>query len=63
MMGLRRDTGIDLERLERMSGGPMSASKITELCDLGMLEQKSSRLAATLQGRLVLNAVIKSLMD
>lgn len=63
MMGLRRDTGIDMQRLSRLSGTTIPAQKIAELCELGMVEATENRLTATKQGRLVLNAVIEALMD
>jgi putative oxygen-independent coproporphyrinogen III oxidase len=63
LMGLRRDTGIDLERYHRISGQQISEQKIDLLRGLGMVETKESRLIATQQGRLVLNAVIENLMD
>jgi putative oxygen-independent coproporphyrinogen III oxidase len=63
LMGLRRDTGIDLERHRRISGQKISEQKIDLLRGLGMVEIRESRLIATQQGRLVLNAVIENLMD
>ncbi|MGO4909773.1 radical SAM family heme chaperone HemW [Pseudorhodobacter sp. W20_MBD10_FR17] len=63
LMGMRRNTGIDLDRFLHISGKPISATKIDALCKLGMVKVKESRLIATLQGRLVLNAVIENLMD
>ncbi|WP_050524468.1 radical SAM family heme chaperone HemW [Pseudorhodobacter wandonensis] len=63
LMGLRRDTGIDLERYYRISGQQISEQKIDLLRGLGMVEIKESRLIATQQGRLVLNAVIENLME
>lgn len=63
MMGLRRDDGIDLERYARISGKPMMPDKIQHLSEIGMVSKTESRLAATAQGRLVLNAVIERLME
>jgi putative oxygen-independent coproporphyrinogen III oxidase len=63
LMGMRRDTGIDLDRFGRISGRLISAAKIDALYSLGMVKTKENRLIATRQGRLVLNAVIENLMD
>lgn len=63
MMGLRRDVGIDLDRYAALSGDQISTHKIKGLEDLGMVETLKSRLTATAQGRLVLNAVIENLME
>lgn len=63
MMGLRRDSGIDVQRFSRLSGTTIPAQKIAELSELGMVEATENRLTATKQGRLVLNAVIEALMD
>jgi len=62
-MGLRRDVGIDLERYSRLSGRNISGQKIHHLSEIGMVIESDGRLAATQQGRLVLNAVIEGLMD
>lgn len=63
MMGLRRDVGIDLDRFSRLSGRQISARKIQYLTEIGMVVETESRLTATAQGRLVLNAVIEGLME
>lgn len=63
MMGLRRSTGIDLDRYNRLTRQPIPSTKIETLRELGMVEHKENRLIPTRKGRLVLNAVIESLMD
>jgi oxygen-independent coproporphyrinogen-3 oxidase len=63
LMGLRRDSGIDMDRFARLSGRPLSAEKVGELVSIGMITKEESRLAATGQGRLVLNAIIEALTD
>lgn len=63
IMGLRRDVGIDLERLAFLTQMPLPLAKISELCELGMVTATKNRLTATRQGRLVLNAVIEALVD
>ena len=61
IMGLRLNEGIDLLRYREMAGLPLDGNKINALEDLGMVRQAESRLFATAQGRLVLNAVIRDL--
>ncbi|PPB82652.1 oxygen-independent coproporphyrinogen-3 oxidase [Albidovulum inexpectatum] len=62
MMGLRLIEGIDMDRFARLSGQPLSGSKIDRLVDLGMVEVEGSRLRATRSGRPVLNALIRELL-
>jgi oxygen-independent coproporphyrinogen-3 oxidase len=62
LMGLRLNEGLDLARLERMTGQTPSSASMTELTDLGMLEPLgNSRIRATGQGRFVLNALVAKL--
>ncbi len=64
LMGLRIDEGIDLNRYEALAGKAMAQSKITAMADLGFVEMRgNARLAATLAGRRLLNAVIAELAD
>ena len=64
LMGLRISEGIDLLRYEKLAGKPMSADRINAMMELGMVKMiGNSRLAATPQGRRVLNAVIAELAD
>jgi putative oxygen-independent coproporphyrinogen III oxidase len=62
MMGLRTVEGIDLTRYEKLSGSPISETKLAELQDLGMIQRHGTRIVATARGRAVLNAVLKDLM-
>lgn len=62
MMGLRLGEGLDPERYRMLCGQPLDAEKVSYLCDMGMLENSSSKLCATANGRTVLNAVIRELM-
>ncbi len=62
LMGLRLLEGLDLARLERMTGQTPSQASLMELMDLGMLEPVgNSRIRATGQGRFVLNALVAKL--
>lgn len=63
MMGLRRDIGIDLDRLALISRTRLSACKVDGLRALGMLDVVENRLIATQRGRLLLNTIIKELID
>jgi putative oxygen-independent coproporphyrinogen III oxidase len=62
MMGLRLSEGIDPARYHLLGARPLSDAKIKDLRDLGMLTVQDDRLCATLNGRAVLNAVIRELM-
>ena len=61
MMGLRVKDGIDLERVEALSGAPVSVPARDHLEELGMIKQTGSRLFVTNQGFNVLNAIISEL--
>ena len=61
LMGLRVTEGIDLDRLFRMRGHPLSQVRIDGLRELHKVEHENGRLRATQEGRLVLNAVIAEL--
>jgi putative oxygen-independent coproporphyrinogen III oxidase len=64
LMGLRIDEGIDLNRYEALAGKPMDQGKITAMADLGLVKMRgNARLAVTLSGRRLLNAVIAELAD
>lgn len=62
MMGLRLSEGIEPARYHSLGGRPLATDKISYLCDLGMLTQQGERLRTTLNGRTVLNAVIRELL-
>ncbi|MBB05249.1 MAG: coproporphyrinogen III oxidase [Pseudooceanicola sp.] len=62
LMGLRLVEGVDLERFRALAGHDVSPSTIAELTDLGMAEVSQSTLRVTPRGRMVLNAVIESLL-
>lgn len=62
MMGLRISEGIDLARHKELAGAPLPESKLCDLEDLGLVRRSSGRLSTTQAGRLVLNAVIESLL-
>ena len=63
MMGLRLREGVDLGRYARLTGRELPAFRIAELSSLGLLELDGSRIFATESGRIVLNAVIKQLLN
>ena len=61
MMSLRLAEGTDLTRLARL-GLTLEPAALTELEDLGLVARDGPRLKATLAGRRVLNAVLRTLM-
>jgi putative oxygen-independent coproporphyrinogen III oxidase len=63
LMGLRVSEGIDLRRLHAVSGKDAPQKAIDDLIDLGMITQTGSQITATAKGRLVLNSVIKALVN
>ncbi len=62
MMGLRLSTGIDIQRYENLANAPLHPSVIKRLVDLNMVRTDGTSLAATPQGRMVLNSVIAELL-
>jgi oxygen-independent coproporphyrinogen-3 oxidase len=62
LMGLRLGEGISLERYADLAGQGIDAARIASLEELGMVHQQADRLSATLQGRAVLNAVLRELL-
>ncbi len=67
MMGLRLRDGVDKDRLEREAGCDLKTlfgtSLLSDLEEAGYIEAPHSRLAATLEGRQRLNAVIAALTE
>ena len=61
MMGLRLEEGIEAGAL--VLGRPEKAFIINNLIEDGLLKRKGGRLSATPAGRLVLNAVLRRLLD
>lgn len=61
LMGLRLTEGIDLKRLYSLSGHELPNDSLHHLADLGLIEQKETRLRTTRAGRLVLNGVLAEL--
>ena len=61
MMGLRISEGVDPDRYAALAGHPLPESKLNHLQEIGMIDL-SDRLRVTPQGRMVLNAVIETLL-
>jgi putative oxygen-independent coproporphyrinogen III oxidase len=62
LMGLRLTEGIDLARYEELAGKPFSTPRLSLLEDEGLVEQVgNSRLRATPNGMIVLDAVVADL--
>ena len=62
MMGLRLQTGVDLERYAKLRGKPLDTGLVGNLRDIGMVRTDKDHLVATQSGRMVLNAVIEQLL-
>ncbi len=61
MMGLRTIDGLSLINLRRATGHSVSETSLADLSELGLIVTDGDRLQTTLQGRLVLNGVIRDL--
>jgi len=61
LMGLRLAEGIDLQRLQAISGKSPEAKTIDALSAQGLVHRQGERLAATPSGRLVLERIILEL--
>ena len=61
LMGLRLTEGVELKRLHAIIGHKRDPSRLARLAAEGLLKQDGDRLAATLQGRLVLDRLIVEL--
>ncbi|MGB3457294.1 MAG: hypothetical protein WBG08_07215, partial [Litorimonas sp.] len=60
LMGLRIEEGIDLSRLEAIRGEALAVDPA--LVEAGLLHMKKGRLAATPDGRMVLDALTRALL-
>lgn len=60
LMGLRLAEGVDLQRLERLCGGPPCASTVAELTQQGLIEPLpgQGRIRASGAGRFILNEIV-----
>ncbi len=63
MMCMRIEEGIDIDRYTNLSGKALPQGKLDTLRDLGMITLGENRLRATPNGRAVLNAVIRELLE
>lgn len=62
LMGLRLGEGIDPSRYTELTGSALAQDRVGELMDLGLLMlQENGRLAATGEGRAVLNRLVAEL--
>lgn len=63
MMGIRVTEGIELKRLMSMSATTLDQGAMRDLHDQGFIALEGDRLKATNSGRLVLNEVIRKLVN
>ncbi len=61
MMGLRKDTGIELSRFPEQLQTNIFRSKINNLSEIGMVQKAANQLIITPAGRPVLNAILRDL--
>ncbi|MCF6273173.1 MAG: radical SAM family heme chaperone HemW [Rhodobacteraceae bacterium] len=62
MMSMRLTEGSDMRRFESLSGTGVSASKIQNLENMGMIHNRNGRLIATEKGRPLLNSILSELL-
>ncbi|MEP2782416.1 MAG: radical SAM family heme chaperone HemW [Pseudoruegeria sp.] len=62
LMGLRLREGISKQRFKDLSGRPLSEGKINHLEEIGMVDSDPYILRATDDGRVVLNAILRTLI-
>jgi oxygen-independent coproporphyrinogen-3 oxidase len=62
-MSLRLNEGLDLARLQAISGLSLPPAAVTDLCALNLITIDEGRVQTTRQGRMVLNAVIRRLAE
>ena len=60
MMGLRIEEGLSLSRIEELRGAKLSIDP--DLVEAGWLEIDGDRLRATRKGRMVLDALTRTLL-
>ena len=63
LMGLRIESGISLNRYASLSGEPLSQVCVDDLMAMGLLTVNGDRLAASAEGRLVLDAICRQLLS
>ena len=63
LMSLRLNEGLDLARLQAISGLSLPPAAVTDLCALNLITIDEGRVRTTRQGRMVLNAVIRRLAE
>ena len=63
MMSLRLGEGIDLERYQGLAGKSLQEDRILDLEAHGLVQRVGAQLRATTQGRPLLNALLRSLVD
>ncbi|MCA3442555.1 MAG: coproporphyrinogen III oxidase [Rhodobacter sp.] len=63
LMSLRLNEGLDLARLQAISGLSLPPAAVTDLCALNLITNDEGRVQTTRQGRMVLNAVIRRLAE
>ncbi len=62
MMSLRINEGLSISRFERLASAPLDPAALTHLQEIGMIIAENDRIRATVQGRMVLNSIIRDLL-
>ncbi|MEM8579255.1 MAG: radical SAM family heme chaperone HemW [Pseudomonadota bacterium] len=62
MMGLRLSEGVDLHEFDAL-GQRLPPEQLADLQDMGLVEIENHRLRTTDEGRILLNAILRKLLD
>jgi putative oxygen-independent coproporphyrinogen III oxidase len=62
MFALRLREGASLSRFEALAGAPLAQDRLAEVTDLGLIQRDGDRLAATDQGVMMLNGILRALL-
>jgi oxygen-independent coproporphyrinogen-3 oxidase len=61
MMSMRLAEGMSMARYAALAGVPLNTDVLNHLTDIGKITITGDRLAATADGKIVLNAVLRAL--
>ncbi len=61
LMSLRLAEGLDVNRYKSLGGQDLDATKLAQIVDLGLVETSGNRIRTTLNGRPVLNGILRAL--
>lgn len=63
LMSLRLSEGMDLARYAALAGQPVNPARLQPLLDMGLVQVETGRLQTTQAGRMVLNGILRELVE